>query len=345
MPSPTPIRDRPVRVGIVGLGVMGQTHLKAHRAAAAAGLPVEVVALADPLPDRRAGKAKAAGNLDAHASTEEQAAAVREYDSFDALLNDDAVDLIDICTKTDLHVPMATAALKAGRHVLVEKPVALTAGPVRELAALADEVGRVAMPAFCMRFWPGWTHLLNAVESGEHGRLLSARFARLGSQPTWSDFYKDESVSGLALIDLHVHDTDFIGRLLGPPTSVASTGNAMHVSTSYGYDGVPHVVAEGAWDQAAGTPFSMQYRANFEHATLDFDLSRGEGALLLCRDGEATPVDLGPLTGYDGEVRHLIECLTTGRTPSPSLADAAATHAVVDAERESLRRGGEKVTI
>ncbi len=345
MPAWSAVIDRPVRVGIAGVGVMGSTHLKAYHAAIAAGLPVEVAALADPDPDRRAGKGNAGGNLDAQAADDDDAPPATGYASFDDMLGDDSLDLIDICTPTHLHADMAAAALRAGRHVLVEKPVALHAGPVGELAALAEEIGRIAMPAFCMRFWPGWTHLKNAVANGEHGRLVSVHFARLGSQPTWSDFYRDESISGLALIDLHVHDADFICHLLGPAKAVASTGNAMHVTTSYAYNDVPHVVAEGAWDQAPGTPFKMTYRANFEKATLDFDLSRGERTLLLCRDGEATPIGLDSQTGYDGEIRHLIECLAAGRTPSPNLVDAAVTHAVVDAERESLQRGGAKVTL
>ena len=95
------------------------------------------------------------------------------------------VHLISICTPTDSHVRLATSALAAGKHVLVEKPVSLDAAEVRALARLADSVGRHCMPAMCMRFWPGWDFLHEAVRNTTFGKVQSATFQRLGTAPGW----------------------------------------------------------------------------------------------------------------------------------------------------------------
>ena len=333
------MEPRTINVGVIGLGFMGATHVAAFGSAARDGLPCRLAAVCDTNPDRLAGKLGGRGNLDAGGDAAAfDPSLVRGYASADELIADPGVDLVSICTRTDTHVPLAEAAMRAGKHVLLEKPVALTADPVRRLARVAAECGVRCMPAMCMRFWPAWVVLKEAVESGRHGPAKSARFTRLGSRPTWSPFYADNSVSGGALVDLHVHDADFITSLWGRPAHVHSVGTLDHVTTSYDYEHVPHVVAEGGWDQHAGFAFTMRYVVNFERATLDFDIAR-EAQLLLCRDGAAATVPLSPLNGYDGEVRHLIEALAGDRPPAVSLDDAAVTHAVLDAERRSLETG------
>lgn len=328
-----------IHTGVIGLGFMGATHVAAYQAAAAAGYPCRLSAVCDPIAQRRAGKLGARGNI---ASGSEFAAfdpaEVRGYATADELIADAGVDLVSICTHTDTHVDFAERAMRAGKHVLIEKPVALTAPPVRRLAQVADECGVTAMPAMCMRFWPAWSWLKAAVDDRRFGEVLSARFTRLGTRPAWSDAYADDSKTGGALIDLHIHDVDFIIHLFGAPTDVRAAGTIHHLTTLLGYPHVPHVAAEGGWDQHAGFAFTMRYVVNFENATLDFDIARSP-QLLLCREGAASAIDLEPITGYDGEIRHLLECLSTGRRPAVSLRDAAVTHAILDAGRRSLESG------
>ena len=325
-----------IRIGVAGVGVMGRVHLRAWRDAEAAGHPCEVVAVADLDPARLAGDGEG-GNLAAQHGKPVDLGGVRTHASADELIADDGVDVVDLCVPTPGHVPLAEAAMRRGRHVLVEKPVALTAEPVRRLAGVARECGVSCMPALCMRFWPAWRRLIDAHRTGEFGPLRSAHFVRLGGRPTWSDFYTDPALCGGAMIDLHVHDADFIVALLGPPLGVTSAGTIDHVTTIYHHADVPHVVAQGGWLAEPGG-FTMRYRAEFEAGTLDFDLGR-DPPLRLRRGGRAEAVEVGPLTGYDAEVRHLADALAAGRTPDVTLDDAAVTHAVLDAERESLETG------
>jgi len=82
----------------------------------------------------------------------------------------------------------------------------------------------------------------------------------------------------------------------------------------------------------------MRYVAIFEHATVDFDLSR-DPQLLLCRDGKAEPVALPNLSGYDMQARHFMNAIDTNEMPSATLEQAAIVAEILDAERESVLTG------
>ncbi|HZW05502.1 MAG TPA: Gfo/Idh/MocA family oxidoreductase, partial [Phycisphaerales bacterium] len=304
-----------VNVGVIGLGFMGATHLRAYAAAAAEGLPCRVVAVSDQSAERRAGGAAAGGNIgEAKQELLFDPASVRAYERAADLLADPGVSLVSICTPTDTHVDLALAAIKAGKYVLLEKPVALRSADVQRLADAARSAGTLCMPAMCMRFWPGWTLLRDAVRDGRWGSLRALTLHRLGSGPTWSQsFYQDVSRSGGALVDLHIHDTDFVVHLLGAPAAVRSGGGAMHITTLYDYPSMPGVAvcAEGSWSMNPGFGFRMQYRAAFERATVEFDLARSPTVTVFA-DGAASHPVLPAGTGYDGQVRHLIGAIAGG---------------------------------
>jgi predicted dehydrogenase len=317
-------------VGVIGLGFMGRVHLAAYDAARAAGWACRVVALCDHKVQRVAAAAARDGE-DLETTTDPS-----------KLLARPDVDLVSICTRTDSHVDLAIAALEAGKHVLVEKPVGLTADEVAHLAIVAANSGTHCVPAHCMRFWPGWDTLHDAVRSGKHGRVLSATFQRLSSPPAWSpEFYANHASSGGALVDLHVHDADFIRWCFGDPVEVSSAGSLDHVTTLYRYgpEGPRHVFAEGGWDHSAGFGFRMRYVVVFENATLDFEFSR-DPRLVLYQEGRADPVLLEGHAGYDGEVRHVLD-LVSGRVAQPRVTvdDALGVACLLDAERESLSAG------
>lgn len=333
-----------IGVGVIGLGFMGATHIRAYASAARAGLANQLIAVADPGPDRLTGVAMTAGNIDT-------GTAERLFDPVQVqtspnpadVFNNARVDLVSICAHTDAHVDLAVAALERGKHVLVEKPVAITRAGVQCVIDAARASGRICMPGMCIRFWPGWDWLRDRVRDGSLGPVRSAVFRRLGSMPTWSSFYADESRSGGALFDLHIHDSDFVRHLFGPPDAVTSTGSKSHITTLYHYGRGPlHVVAEGGWDLAPGFGFRMQYTVVFERATADFDIGRTP-RLILSRDGRAEPVPIDTtLTGYDLELRALIAAIAQGpsRWVSPvPLADALAVTDLLSHELASIERG------
>lgn len=329
----------PLGIGVIGLGFMGRTHLEAWQRAAGDGLPCRLAAVADPSAEKRAGKIPALGNLDLGADDAPlfDPAEVAGHEDAASLFADPKVDIVSICTPTPSHVDLALAALEAGKHVLVEKPVDLDPQRIRDLDRAAREADRLCMPAMCLRFWPGWDWLIDAVQSETYGAVRSASFRRLGTLPPWSSgFYADLEKSGGALFDLHIHDVDIALKLFGVPQRVQAAGDLMHVSALYGYDkGPAHVSAEGCWDQAPGTPFRMRYVVNFEHATADYDLGREE-PLLLCREGEAQPIALASHTGYDGEVRHFLAAARGEVELGVTLEEAARGTELLLQERSAL---------
>src|SRR3954468_21614645 len=121
-----------IGVGVIGLGFMGQIHVRAYQSAAADGLPCELRAVCDPDSARLTGHPSAAGNLGPGPGAQPlfDPAHVRGHTDADSLLADPSINLVSICTYTDSHVDLALRALRAGKHVLVEKPVAIGAAAV-----------------------------------------------------------------------------------------------------------------------------------------------------------------------------------------------------------------------
>jgi predicted dehydrogenase len=264
------------------------------------------------------------------------------------LIKDPGVQAVDICLPTPLHHKVTLAALEAGKHVLVEKPLARTSADAFAMAKAAEAAyaknKTIAMPAMCMRFWPGWSHLKKMVEEKEAGRVLAARFQRVATHPGGA-FYKDAELSGAAALDLHIHDTDFVRFLFGTPKSVFTrgyshvTGGIDHLVTSYQFDEVPLVTAEGGWAMSSGFSFQMQYQINFERATAVFDLNAAQ-PLMLYSDGAGEAKVVEGTMGYLHEIKYFLECVAKGERPTTvTMHDAAEAIRVVEAEVESIRRG------
>ena len=333
----------PINVGVIGLGMMGATHLDAY-----ATLPqARVAAVADPNPDLRSGKASASGNIEGQAQGGVDLSSAAQYADGYELIADPNVEAVDICLPTPLHLDFALAAMEAGKHVLIEKPLARTAEDAQRLVeAAAQHPEQIVMPAMCMRFWPGWDWLKQAIDAGTYGPVRAAHLRRVSPHPGGA-FYRDGDACGGAILDLHIHDTDFVQWCFGPPAAVSSRGYAKvtdrvdHVFTDYRYDvpDAPGVTAEGGWAMADGFPFNMQYTVNFEQATVVFDLSASE-PLTLYHEGKAQPIDLPKGMGYEHEIRYFIECIAAGRQPERgTAADAARAVAIVEAEAQSIRDG------
>ncbi|MDX2148012.1 MAG: Gfo/Idh/MocA family oxidoreductase [Planctomycetota bacterium] len=342
-----------INVGVIGLGFMGRTHLAAY-----ANVPgAAVVAVADPRAAALDGGA-GWGNLSSGAAGANIPEGAARYTDARQLIADRNVHALSICTPTDTHVELAEAALRAGKHVLVEKPLCIEPADARRVAELALRTRRVCMPAMCMRHWPGWPWLREATASKGGrapgysgpalGRLRGVSFRRLGSRPTWSpEFYADTERTGGALTDLHVHDADFILWALGKPTRVFTSGTLDHVHSVYeisnGEREALRVTAEGGWDNAPGWPFTMHYTAVFERATVDWNLSRSPH-LMVYAEGKEFSVDLPAGNAYELQARHFIEAVSASDKGAKvalvaDVDDGVAVAELLDAERESLRRG------
>ncbi len=329
-----------IRVGVIGFGFMGRTHTKAYQCAQHDGFPCKVVAIADSGIQSLDQPKDSVGNI-ASADSEIDTSQITLLRDAQELIDRPDIDLISICTHTDTHVDLAIQALNAAKHVLVEKPIAINPADVHKLTVVANESGRICIPAMCMRFWPAWLKMRELIHSKQFGTVRSAVFHRLGSRPTWAaEFYADESRSGGVLHDLHIHDTDFIVHCFGVPQAVTTVGDGLHLSTHFHFaDGPVHVFAHAAWDHQPAAGFEMRCTIACQHATIDFDINR-DNQLIIHKADTSTPIDVGNLSGYDGEIRYMID-LISGKTDTntTSMNDAAMVADVLEAQSQSISTG------
>jgi len=334
-----------VNVGVAGIGFMGATHIKSYLKIPGARLGAICDAVRLPVDG---DLSNIAGNIGDGKPFKLDMTQVKGYSKFEDLLNDPAIDLVDLCVPTPQHHPLCLAALKAGKHVICEKPMARTSVLSRDIVDAASSSKGFFMPAMVMRFWPEWSWLKDRIEDQSFGKVLAARFRRVTPPPGWSkaSYFKGDD-SGGALLDLHIHDTDFVQFCFGRPRSVFSVGATRysgrpdHVVTAYKVAGDIPVTAEGSWLMTEGCGFRMEYVVNFEKATAEFDSARGAEALRLTEEGQKSRiVTCGGADGYELELRHMIDSIQQGAPPEiVTAADGLSAVEICEAEEKSILTG------
>ena len=238
-----------VNIGIVGIGFMGVTHFKAIEKVKGG----RVYAVVSRDPKKRSGDWRGIqGNFGGGGGVQDMSKVVG-YETLDELLADPKVDLVDICLPTHLHTQASLQALEAGKHVLLEKPIALDLKEANQVLATAKKRKCQFMVAHVLRFFPEFRLIKELIDKGELGPVLAGRFRRIISRPAWWGPEDLERTGGPA-IDLHIHDVDFIQFLFGMPGAVVSTGfvgkgeTIEHIDSHYHYaSGGMAVTAEGGW--------------------------------------------------------------------------------------------------
>jgi predicted dehydrogenase len=308
-----------LRFGICGLGFMGRSHFARLRENPRA----EVVAVCDQDERRRAGDWGAAlGNLDlgAVAGPRVSLENIAVYATPAELLADPSVDVVLITLPTPLHADVAVAALRADKHVLCEKPMALRVPDCDRMIRAARAAGKTLMVAQCIRFWPQYETIKRCVDEGRIGAVRFVTLRRLGALPTYSagNWLLDGRQSGGALLDLHVHDVDFAHTLLGVPETVYArgtrgpSGDFDHVVATWSYPGGRYAALEGGWMLAAPWTFDMEIAVHGAGGTLGWAMSRGNDVLL------RTSADRAEVIPCDGdalrrEQDYFIACVQAGQ--------------------------------
>lgn len=203
-----------LRVGVIGAGgIFRGAHLPGWQKL----LDCEIVALADPYPPAAVATAKAAG-----------VSGEMVFEDFRDMLRKVEVDIVDVCTPNKAHTPAAVAALKAGAHVICEKPLAATPGEIKRMIKARDEAGKLLMTAQHMRFTPNARALKAYIETGALGDIYYARAwaIRRRGVPGRDTFIVNEISGGGPCLDIGVHCLDLTMHLMGMPKPVSVTGIA-----------------------------------------------------------------------------------------------------------------------
>lgn len=334
-----------ITVAILGGGFMGRAHAANYKAL---GGRVRVKTVCARTTERAA---KVAETIGAQLSTD-----------LEGTIADPDVDVVDICLPTLLHREAAERALGAGKHVFLEKPIALSLEDADAIVAAAERSGRLFMVGLMFRFWPEYVELQRRLAAGELGRPLSVSTHRLSPPADWNEWMADPAQSGGVAVDLLIHDFDQMNWLLGRPRQVF----ARPVSRE-GIDAPGHVlalveyehgegIAEGSMMMPGSYPFSSRIRVLCEEGVGEYAFSAAPAAdggnigganppargLWLFRP-DAAP-ELVPVESADPwgpEIAYFVACVERGRPPEQGTGEQARDALLVSlAVNRSFESGG-----
>jgi predicted dehydrogenase len=330
-----------LRVGLAGVGFMGWIHYLAYRKAKG----VKLAAICTRDPKKLAGDWRnIKGNFGPPGELVDTSGMAQYRDIAD-LLRDPSIDLVDLCLPPNLHAETAIAALRAGKHVFVEKPMALTAADCDKMVKAAEKAGKQILVGHVLPLLPEYAFAYKAAKTGKYGRVLGGHFKRVISDPSWlKDFFDPAKVGG-PLVDLHVHDAHFIRLVFGMPKAVTSQGRLRKDVVEYcvsqfqfADESLVVSAASGVVNQQ-GRSFTHGFEMHFERATLYFELAVLAGGklqitplTLLDNKGNAEQVKLPEgdpmLAAFEAEIKEVVHSIKSGQ-PSAVLSGDLARDAIV----------------
>ena len=318
-----------MRIGVVGAGFIGAVHLAAY-----ANMPeADIVGVADSRLETAARGAAVVG--------------ARPYASYEDLLASEDVEVVDICLPTAYHRELALRVARDGKHAIVEKPLARNledAGAIIE--AFSGERGRLFV-GHVVRFFPEYARIKALIDAGELGTVGVARTSRRSPFLTgWNDWYADWRMSGGVLLDLLIHDFDFLRWTLGDVERVYARGvlgreyNRLDyalVTLRFARGAIAHV--EGQWGYPG--PFNYSIEVAGSDALVMVDSTEPEPVRLLgaaTGSGESPDVATGK-SPFQTELEHFLHCITSGEEPVVEPRDGYEALRIGLAATESVQRG------
>jgi predicted dehydrogenase len=335
-----------MRIAVFGLGFMGSTHLKAWK-----NIPgATIFAVADEVEKRLSGDlSDIQGNMGGPGEKMDFSR-VRKFRTPLEALADKDIEAVDICLPTNQHLAVALGALAAGKHVLVEKPMALDGAGVDQLVDAARASGRVLMAGQVVRFSPAYHTAREILKSGRLGALRTAVLRRRCAAPAWSAWLHKPELSGGGVFDLLIHDVDYSLYAFGMPRSVAATGyEAMAqgidwIEARLHYPDGRAVLITGGWHHPKAYPFSQEFTAVADGGTLEFNSLTDKPLTLYRADGETETPPLPKTDLFQAELEYFLECAQSGKRPDrcPPEESAAAVK-VMRAMLKSRAAKGEEM--
>ncbi|WP_105617136.1 Gfo/Idh/MocA family protein [Vallitalea okinawensis] len=334
-----------IKVGLIGLGMMGSCHYSNYLKLEKEGYSVKLVAICDKNEEVLQGKT-VRGNLESDANKKDLSSYTL-YQDIEELLNHKDLDYVDICLPSDLHKEVAIKAMEKGLHVLSEKPMALSRSDCQEMIKTGKMTGKKLMIAQCLRFWPMYQVLKEKVVSKEYGNVLAAHFYRRSTPPLWSsdDWMMDEKRSGGVAMDLHVHDVDIIQHIFGKPDQLSAVGvnkyegaGCNHISAHFLYDNTV-IHADASWIYSQG--FTMGYSVVFEKATIELV----DGIVMVKTEQDVSEIELSDGDGYYNEIKEFVNCILNDKVSEIATTESTmSTIELIELEKQSLEQKGKMLS-
>ncbi|MFC5471381.1 Gfo/Idh/MocA family protein [Cohnella suwonensis] len=348
----------PIRIGVIGTGSISECHLNAY----ARNANARIVAICD-VNEERARKVAAKYGAD------------KTFTDYHRLLADPDIDAVSICTWNNTHAPISIAALEAGKHVLVEKPLARTVEEALAIERAVRSTGKLLQVGFVRRYDPNVKMLREFADRGEFGELYYAKAStirRLGNPGGW--FADVERSGGGPLIDIGVHVIDLVWYLMGRPKAKTVSGNVYnklgnrsnvkHLSfyKAADYDASKNTVEDLAsavirFENGASLMVDVSYslHAKKDEGTVKLYGAKGsfeiDPEVVIVTEKYDTILNIEPQTdskaGFSGdpafqnEIDHFIDCIANGTEQISPVEDGVEIMKILSAIYESAAKGEE----
>jgi predicted dehydrogenase len=326
-----------IKVGVIGAGFAGSFHARAY--AKVPGAEVAVIV------DRDQDKARLlADEVGARAETDPE-----------VLWNDPGITIVDVALPTPLHPEYAIRAFESHKHVVIEKPLALSVQEANAMIGAAEKSGKFLMVAHVLRFWPEYVAIRQVLQSGRLGQPRIATAHRLSNLPQWATWFRDPAMTGGSVLDLHIHDLDLMNWLFGRPRRVKSigakgeTGGWDHAITQVEYDTLSASV-EASNLMPLNFPFTAGLRIVCDKGVIEYQFRAGGASFesgqpvhycMLHEAGKPNqPIEFEAGDAFEREMAYFVSCAERGTPPdivTPEDARLAVQTAL--AARASLESG------
>lgn len=321
-------------VGLIGTGAMARVH--ADRIASIDDVEIAAVASPHSAPTFAASHAPAAD----------------PYPDIKALCADRSVDVINVCTPTHTHPDLVEIAVANGCDVICEKPIARTLSGAKRISSAVENADVTFMVGHTIRFFQEYSRAKSLVDDGaigEPGLVRARRGVSFAGERGWQG---DEGKSGGVLLDLAIHDFDFLRWVVGDVERVFTRINKWgkaddnHASTTtlrFENGVIGHV--ESTWMRLGSMPFTAGFELAGDGGLVEFDTGEIEPIEICTDDGVHVPTDpVGhdvPLRadGYHRQLEHFFECVRDDAEPAVTVRDAIAALRLSLAAIESAEAG------
>jgi len=348
-----------IKVGIIGTGGISSVHIPGYKALD----NVELYAACD-IDEEKVKKVAEKHNIK-HVFTD-----------YNEMLKLEELDAVSVCTWNSVHAPASIAALKAGKHVLCEKPMAMNTKEAEEMLKVSKETGKLLMIGFVRRFGNDCRILKDFIDNGMMGDIYYSKATYLRRAGYPGGWFGDKKRSGGGpLIDLGVHVIDLVRYLMGGPKPVAVTGVTFNklgprsnIKANKGYTSTERnstnifdvedlAVAIIKFDNGAALTVETSFSLNIKSSVANIELfgtkagAKLDPKLEFYSEQNNYLVDVIPAHDtalsfeglFEGEIAHFIDCIANGTKCISPAEDGVELMRIIDGIYESARTGREVI--
>ncbi|MDR6550094.1 Gfo/Idh/MocA family oxidoreductase [Paenibacillus qinlingensis] len=320
-----------MKVAVIGCGGMGQWHALSYMKMSG----VELVGVCD--------------NVLSFAEEVAKKTGTNAFESFEEMVAAVDFDVVSVAVPSYLHKELVCQAAKAGKHVICEKPIALALEDAKEMIRCCEENDVRLFVGHVVRFFPEYSQMKKQIDAGEIGKVGVVNARRVGSHPgNARPWFKDADKSGGVIVDLMIHDIDFMRWTLGEVKSVYGMNKC---DADMDYALVTLVFESGAvanLEAFWGYPGSFRYAAEFAGSqglvrTDSMDAQSLQIRKVASEENQGKVVEIPQSPNFNDpyyiELEHFLNSIRYGTEPIVTAHDAVKALEIANAALTSIRTG------